>query len=607
MGRWASRAREKPTTAKEPGHVAADEGHLHECGRQHRWNHAGATAATCALPRVLGPDDCPLCSGRDDLLIRGQHSHYCPTCDGEWTHAGKCPDAWAADCPWDFPRRGTVVASGATRLGSHVHYCPECSRSWTHEVACLSALRVVLPECTGCAAPPARGRSQSLVGLAAAALIVIVGGATITWGIRSWSGWVRESRLRTSPAAPHSVASPVETHERGSETLAAIPPPPVAALEPDTSVRREEPAGPTAPAAVQADASSSQPPAGRETPPAVKKADARDVSRPPRRLAFNPPAPTLAPPPAKPVPPSPSPAPPIPRPPNAPTPREPSRPAAPNVAAAPRPQDPAPAVTDEVRRSAPGAHQFFNPQGTPGPSGPIARGPTWLETPPPDQRASVAPPTAIATSPKLELVATASWPAVVRLVPISAGARWDPHGPREVLGFIVDPAGYIVTTDQFGDDIRGIEVALVDGRRLRVTRAARDSLAGFSILKVEGERLPGERLPSIVLGESRGLVTGGTLIVIQGRGASPAAAVLTIRSTGSATGGNLVTDQLLALPGDLAGAPLLNLRGEVVGVRVGSVSGRIGQAVPIDRVKPLLRQFVATDLSLRSTPGAWWR
>ena len=136
--------------------------HPHRCTAGHRWQHDGPTAVTCDIPtydRVsgdlpfVGSADCPVCCGRNDLLVRELHSHYCNMCDGEWDHEGRCLDTLAACCPWCFPKSDSEPAAGERR-GSHFHFCSECGQNWRHAIGCAAPLRAALPECTGCQSPP---------------------------------------------------------------------------------------------------------------------------------------------------------------------------------------------------------------------------------------------------------------------------------------------------------------------------------------------------------------------------------------------------------------------------------------------------------------------
>ena len=145
-----------------------DGGHPHRCTEGHHWQHTGPTAVTCAIPKHLPESgnlpcvdsrDCPLCSGREELLIRGSHSHHCPVCEGDWTHEGRCLDGLVASCLWCFPKAESDPAPGQRR-GPHIHYCPRCGQNWQHTAPCAAPLRVALSECSGCRTPGGQQRAQ---------------------------------------------------------------------------------------------------------------------------------------------------------------------------------------------------------------------------------------------------------------------------------------------------------------------------------------------------------------------------------------------------------------------------------------------------------------
>ena len=81
----------------------------------------------------------------------------------------------------------------------------------------------------------------------------------------------------------------------------------------------------------------------------------------------------------------------------------------------------------------------------------------------------------------------------------------------------------------------------------------------------------------------------------------------TVRSTGTATGGNLAFDLTLRPEG--SGGPLLNRLGQAVGIVQGGASPAAGArtvtfAVPIDRVKPILRGLLTRPTAGLDVPQA---
>src|SRR5207302_1924053 len=93
----------------------------------------------------VGMGWCYLKLGRNDLLVRELHSHYCNMCDGDWEHAGHCLDSLAACCPWCFPKPGSEPMPGA-RSGPHFHVCSECGQNWHHATGCSAPLRAAFAE-----------------------------------------------------------------------------------------------------------------------------------------------------------------------------------------------------------------------------------------------------------------------------------------------------------------------------------------------------------------------------------------------------------------------------------------------------------------------------
>ncbi len=186
---WRSQRLPSQRKRREEEWEEFEEGHPHKCEKGHWWQHTGTTAAKCAIPTryhnsdqyvgYIGSEDCPICTGREELLIRGPHLHYCITCEGKWRHEGRCTDG-TAFCPWCYPSPDGPTSAEARR-GPHKHYCPQCFQKWEHNPppspepsairrftarfqgervvrpdralrSCAAPHRAVLPECPGCQA-----------------------------------------------------------------------------------------------------------------------------------------------------------------------------------------------------------------------------------------------------------------------------------------------------------------------------------------------------------------------------------------------------------------------------------------------------------------------
>jgi S1-C subfamily serine protease len=169
---------------------------------------------------------------------------------------------------------------------------------------------------------------------------------------------------------------------------------------------------------------------------------------------------------------------------------------------------------------------------------------------------------------------------------IPGGSVEDGRPSRSGYGFVVTENGILLTAGRLVAGATRVTVILPDGRTLPVTPLSLDPLNDLAVLQVKGERLQ-----PIPLGSSGRLSVGDPLIALGGTMVSEAA--VTVRATGTSTGGDLVTD---ARPTGQArvGLPLLNVRGEAVGIvthtsQAGPGAAPLDFAVPIDRAKPLLR------------------
>lgn len=185
--------------------------------------------------------------------------------------------------------------------------------------------------------------------------------------------------------------------------------------------------------------------------------------------------------------------------------------------------------------------------------------------------------------------------AVVRVETVYpfAGQPGDGGPPsRTGFGFVVGENGLVLTPGRLVTRATRVTVVLPDGRALPATMVATDPLNDLAVLQVkEGQ------LRAVPLGRSGDLKVGDALVGLGGPVAGEV--VGTVRATGTATGGDLVTDARRV--GELrAGLPLLNVRGEAVGIVMSTSEagsgGTLAFAVPIDRAKRVLRDLgPATD------------
>ena len=179
------------------------------------------------------------------------------------------------------------------------------------------------------------------------------------------------------------------------------------------------------------------------------------------------------------------------------------------------------------------------------------------------------------------------------------GERRQPPPDRDAprrgagTGFIIDPAGYILTNHHVIADSSRISVRLTDGRTLRARRIGSDPDTDIALIKVESPR----PLPHAALGNSDDLRVGEWVLAI----GNPLAYEHTVTVGVISYIGRKLFDSSLdryiqtdaAINFGNSGGPLINSRGEVIGINaaISSRAANIGFAVPINQATEILPQL----------------
>jgi len=167
-------------------------------------------------------------------------------------------------------------------------------------------------------------------------------------------------------------------------------------------------------------------------------------------------------------------------------------------------------------------------------------------------------------------------------------------------GFIIDKRGYIATNRHVVEDPKAKYTVLMnDGKKYPARVVARDPHLDFAVLKINKTNLP-----VLPLGDSKNLVLGQTVIAIGNALGEFRNTVSRGVVSGLARSVNVQDDQGrvvtlrnviqtdAAINRGNSGGPLLNLRGQVVGINTAMAVGaqNIGFAIPIDLVKESIHQ-----------------
>lgn len=167
-------------------------------------------------------------------------------------------------------------------------------------------------------------------------------------------------------------------------------------------------------------------------------------------------------------------------------------------------------------------------------------------------------------------------------------------------GFIVSKEGMILTNKHVVlDDEADYTVFTNDGSKFLVEAIYRDPVQDLAIIKIKGKEL----FPVVELGDSSQLQIGQTVIAIgnalgEFRNTVSVGVISGLGRTITASGGGFVETLEDVIQTDAAinkgnsGGPLLNLKGEVVGINTATVvsAQNIGFAIPINKAKKDIKQ-----------------
>ena len=173
-------------------------------------------------------------------------------------------------------------------------------------------------------------------------------------------------------------------------------------------------------------------------------------------------------------------------------------------------------------------------------------------------------------------------------------------------GIVVDPRGYIITNHHVVEDVSLLRIRLADGTTTSARVLARDADADLALLKIDVPK----PLATMPLGTAGDLMVGETVIAVgnaYGYEHTVTVGVVSALKRDVTLNKDISYKSLIQTdasinPGN-SGGPLINVRGELVGVNVAIRAGAqgIGFAIPVDA---MLR--VAADMmSIRKRNGAW--
>jgi len=160
-------------------------------------------------------------------------------------------------------------------------------------------------------------------------------------------------------------------------------------------------------------------------------------------------------------------------------------------------------------------------------------------------------------------------------------------------GFIIDKDGYIVTNNHVIENADKIKVKLKNGKEFEAEIVGRDPNTDLALIKIKTKN----DLPDIKLGDSNALKVGQWVMAIGspfGLEHTVTAGIVSAkgRVIGSGPYDDFIQTDASINPGN-SGGPLINMKGEVVGINTAIQAGGqgIGFAVPINLAKGVIEQL----------------
>jgi S1-C subfamily serine protease len=169
-------------------------------------------------------------------------------------------------------------------------------------------------------------------------------------------------------------------------------------------------------------------------------------------------------------------------------------------------------------------------------------------------------------------------------------------------GFVYDDQGHVITNQHVVDGAQSLTVTMRDGSRYDAKVVGSDPSTDLAVIKVDA---PASKLKPLQLGDSKALRVGDTVVAIGspfGLDGTVTTGIISALGREITATNNFAIDDTIqtdaAINHGNSGGPLLNLRGDVIGVnaQIRSESGGndgVGFAIPSNTVKEIASRLIS--------------
>jgi S1-C subfamily serine protease len=197
-------------------------------------------------------------------------------------------------------------------------------------------------------------------------------------------------------------------------------------------------------------------------------------------------------------------------------------------------------------------------------------------------------------------------PATVTVISsvVPPGFRSEPQPQGTGTGFMIDNQGHILTNNHVVADADRLEVTLANGTTIPAQLVGRDSRFDLAVIRAD---IPSDQLKPTTLGDSDKLQVGEQVVAIgnpYGLEGTVTTGIVSSRRPvvaepeGDGVLVNAIQTDVSINPGN-SGGPLLNDRGEVIGITTLGLMPQGGQtglnfAIPINSAKQIMGDLIAS-------------